>query len=120
MSKTKKLLFSVTAKDCIFETFCTGGKGGQHRNAKKNGVRCRHLASGAVTEHRDGRDQRKNKEAAFAKIAETKEFKRWHKAEVSRRLGQTPEIDLAAVEAEVDRQMAEKNLKVEEYDEISG
>lgn len=118
MAKEKKLLFSVTAKDCVFETFCTGGKGGQHRNAKQNGVRCRHLASGAVTEHRDGRDQRKNKETAFAKIAETKEFKRWHKAEVSRRLGQEPQIDYAEIERRVAAQMAEKNLKVEEYDEV--
>ena len=46
--KEKTLLFSVTAADCDFETFCTGGNGGQHRNAKQNGVRVRHRASGAV------------------------------------------------------------------------
>jgi hypothetical protein len=43
----KKLLFSVTAKDFDVETFCTGGNGGQHRNAKRN-----------------GRDQGKNRKAA--------------------------------------------------------
>lgn len=118
MAKEKKLLFSVTAKDCEFETFCTGGNGGQHRNAKQNGVRCRHKASGAVAEHRDGRDQRKNKEAAFAKMAETKEFKKWHKAEVARRLGQN-QIDYAALELRVAAQMAQNNLKVEIYDPIS-
>jgi protein subunit release factor A len=105
----KTLLFSVTAKDCDFETFCTGGNGGQHRNAKQNGVRVHHRASGAVAEHRDGRDQRKNKEAAFAKLAETKLFKTWHKNEVARRLG-GPTIDDV-----VDAQMAPENLKVEVY-----
>ena len=53
----KQLLFSLTAKDFEFQTFCTGGKGGQHRNAKQNGVRCTHPDSGAVAEHRDGREQ---------------------------------------------------------------
>lgn len=105
----KTLLFSVTAEDCDFETFCTGGNGGQHRNAKQNGVRVRHRASGAVAEHRDGRDQRKNKEAAFAKLAQTKEFKAWHTREVARRLG-GPTIDDI-----VDAQMAPENLKIEAY-----
>jgi len=31
MSKEKHLLFSLTRKDFEFQTFCTGGKGGQHR-----------------------------------------------------------------------------------------
>jgi len=53
----KQLLFSLTAKDFEFQTFCTGGKGGQHRNAKQNGVRCIHPPSNAVGEHRDGREQ---------------------------------------------------------------
>ena len=44
----KKLLFSLTAKDFEVQTFCTGGAGGQHRNAKKNGVRIIHTASGAA------------------------------------------------------------------------
>lgn len=118
MAKDKVLLFSLTAKDFVFETFCTGGAGGQHRNAKKNGVRVRHTASGAVTEHRDGRDQRKNKEAAFEKIVDTKEFKKWHKAEVARRTGQAAyeEAELRRiVNLAVDKQMAAQNLKLEEY-----
>lgn len=56
-TNTKHLLFSLTKKDFEVSTFCTGGKGGQHRNAKQNGVRILHPASGAVAEHRDGRDQ---------------------------------------------------------------
>ena len=56
MVKEMKLLFSLTKKDFKVETFCTGGKGGQHRNAKQYGVRIIHTASGARAEHRDGRD----------------------------------------------------------------
>lgn len=107
--KEKQLLFSLTAKDFEFQTFCTGGAGGQHRNAKQNGVRCIHLASGARAEHRDGRDQRKNKEEAFRKCCETPEFKAWHRMECMRRLGQLKDIDRI-----VDEQMLEHNLMIEE------
>jgi len=113
MSKEKKLLFSVTAKDCEFQTFCTGGNGGQNRNAKQNGVRCIHRESGAVAEHRDGRDQYRNKQEAFGKMAKTEKFKAWHKTEVARRTGQFKAMEQAA-EREVDRQMALHNLKIEE------
>jgi protein subunit release factor A len=117
MLKEKKLLFSLTKKDFVIQTFCTGGKGGQHRNAKKNGVRIIHPASGARAEHRDGRDQGKNKAAAFEKLAETKEFKRWHKAEVARRLN-TPVEELTEpnpdkVQAAVDLAMRPENLRIE-------
>jgi len=103
-----KLLFSLTKKDFVVQTFCTGGKGGQHRNAKQNGVRIVHPDSGARAEHRDGRDQFRNKQEAFKKLVETKEFKLWHKAECARLLGQMKDI-----EAIVNEQMQEKNLKVE-------
>lgn len=106
------LLFSLTSKDFVFQTFCTGGKGGQHRNAKQNGVRCIHPPSGAVAEHRDGRDQYKNKQEAFRKCCETKEFKAWHKVECMRRLG-----ILKKIEKEVSRQMEPENLKIEFYEE---
>lgn len=109
MPKEKKLLFSLTKKDFEVQTFCTGGPGGQHKNAKKNGVRIIHIASGARAEHRDGRDQAQNKKKAFEKLVETKTFKQWHKAEVARRLGR-----IRDVEAEVDRAMAAHNLSIEE------
>lgn len=85
--KEKKLLFSLTAKDFIVQTFCTGGNGGQHRNAKQNGVRIIHAESGARAEHRDGRDQSTNRVKAFEKLVETSAFKAWHKMEVAKRLG---------------------------------
>lgn len=108
--KDKKLLFSLTAKDFTFQTFCTGGNGGQHRNAKQNGVRCIHTASGAVAEHRDGRDQRKNKELAFEKCVKSAKFQAWHRVEVMKRLGM-----LKDVEKRVDELMQDKYLKIEEY-----
>lgn len=104
----KRLLFSLTKKDFEIQTFCTGGNGGQHRNAKQNGVRIIHLASGARAEHRDGRDQDKNKAAAFQKLANTPKFKAWHRAEVARRLGME-----AAAEEAVETAMRPENLKVE-------
>jgi protein subunit release factor B len=106
----KQLLFSLTAKDFEFQTFCTGGNGGQHRNAKQNGVRCIHTASGAVGEHRDGREQYKNRQEAFRKCCESDKFRAWHKLETMRRLGQLDGID-----SRVDAMMQEQNLKVEYF-----
>lgn len=112
--KEKTLLFSLTRKDFEIQTFCTGGKGGQHRNAKQNGVRIIHSASGARAEHRDGRDQAKNKREAFLKLCETKEFKQWHKAEVYRRLHVAYQMERDINEI-IDEQMSDKNLKIETY-----
>ena len=110
MDKEKHILFTLTAKDFIFQTFCTGGKGGQHRNAKQNGVRCIHPDSGARGEHRDGRDQFRNKREAFLKCVESPVFKTWHRIEVARRLGH-----LKGLEQKVDEMMDDKYLKIEEY-----
>jgi peptide chain release factor 2 len=115
MEKEKTLLFSLTKKDFVIQTFCTGGPGGQHKNAKQNGVRIIHPASGARAEHRDGRDQAKNKKAAFLKLMETTVFKRWHKLEVKKRLG-VAIIECEAqlrLEAKIDEMMQPENLKVE-------
>ena len=108
----KNLLFSLTAKDFEFQTFCTGGNGGQHRNAKQNGVRCIHPPSGAVAEHRDGRDQFRNKQEAFRKCCESPKFKTWHHVEVMRRTGELREI-----EERVDRMMQPENIKIEYFGE---
>lgn len=110
MTDEKKLLFRLTKNDFEVQTFCTGGNGGQHRNAKQNGVRIIHPASGARAEHRDGRDQSKNKEEAFKKLVNSVKFKVWHKMETMRRLGQLEEV-----EQRVDEMMKPENLKIEEY-----
>ena len=64
--------------------------------------------SGAVGKATDTRSQRKNKQLAFKRMAESKEFKAWHKIECARRLG-----NLQEVEDIVNQQMADKNLKIE-------
>lgn len=83
----KHLLFSVTIKDCKVETFRAGGKGGQHQNKVESGVRVKHLASGAVGEARDDRSQHINKRNAFLRMAQSETFKKWHRAEIHKRMG---------------------------------
>lgn len=82
-----ELLFSVTASDCRFDYFRGTGKGGQKRNKTSSGVRCTHIASGAVGVSDDTRSQHQNKPIAFRRMAESPEFKSWHKLEVARRTG---------------------------------
>jgi protein subunit release factor B len=96
----------VTAADCRFDYTRGSGKGGQKRNKTSNAVRCTHLASGAVGYSESSRSQHQNKSEAFRKMAETETFKKWHRLEVARRLGQ-----LTDIEERVDREM--RNVKIE-------
>jgi peptide chain release factor 1 len=105
---TKELLFSITAKDCEFQTFRAGGKGGQHQNKTETGVRCIHRASGAVGEARDSRSQLDNKRTAFARMAQTVKFKKWHRIESAKMLGIHADVDKT-----VDEMMNDSNLKIE-------
>lgn len=57
----KQLLFSVTKKDLIVETFRGSGKGGQHRNKNDTVVRITHPESRAVGKSEDERSQLQNK-----------------------------------------------------------
>ena len=109
MSKTK--LFSVTKEDCRFDTFRAGGNGGQNSNKVSAGVRCVHIASGAVGEARDTRSQLINKRSAFKRMAETKEFQLWLKLETARQLGK-PSIDEI-----IDTAMDPKNFVIEFRDQ---
>lgn len=119
----RQLLFSVTRKDFIRQTFCTGGNGGQHRNATQNGVRLIHEPSGARAEHRDGRDQPINERKAFAKLIETPEFKNWHRMETARRMGQkvfvpeTKEEILARVDRMIEDGLRDGSILIEEGDD---
>lgn len=107
----------MTKNDFDWEYFCTGGKGGQHRNAKKNGVRCIHRASGAVGEHRDGREQYLNRREAFRKCVNSQAFQKWHKAEISRRLNITIQQTMFDIDLDkrVDEAMRPENLKIETF-----
>lgn len=97
-----QLLFSITKKDFTRQTFCTGGNGGQHRNATQNGVRLIHPPSGAIGEGRVHREQYRNERLALRALAGTQEFKVWHRAECARRMGQRVETE-AEILARVDR-----------------
>ncbi len=105
---TKELLFSVTAADCDWQYLRGTGPGGQKRNKTESKVRCVHRASGAVGESDLTRSQHENKRIAFRKMAESNEFKLWHKLETARRMG-----DQLTVEEKVDKAMNDANLRIE-------
>ena len=104
----RKLLFSVSAKDFEIQTFTCGGKGGSGKDTSNNGVRLIHPPSGARAEARDSRNQNRNKQAAFLRLLETKEWKLWHKLEVAKQLGYVQKAEDAVAVA-----MDPQNLKIE-------
>lgn len=105
--KDKKLLFSVTAKDCDWQEMTAGGPGGQHQNRKKTAIRCTHRASGAVGICRDYRSQIQNKQEAFVRMAMTKQFNNWLRIQAAKMQGQKNPEEV------VDDMMNPHNLKVE-------
>ena len=105
---SKEFLFTVTASDCEWQYIRGTGPGGQKRNKTETKVRCLHRASGAVGESDLTRSQHENKKIAFRKMAESNEFRVWHKIETARRLG-----DKLTIEEKVDRAMADTNLVIE-------
>ncbi len=107
---SKELLFSITANDCEWSYTRGTGKGGQKKNKTSSAVHCMHRPSGAHGYSEASRSQRDNKEDAFRKMAETKEFKDWMRFEIARRTGQLLEIEDA-----VNREM--KRVTVEVKDE---
>ena len=107
---SKELLFSITANDCEWSYTRGTGKGGQKKNKTSSAVHCMHRPSGAHGYSEASRSQRDNKEDAFRKMAETKEFKDWMRLEIARRCGQLLEIEDA-----VNREM--KRVTVEVKDE---
>lgn len=108
----KELLFSVTAADCDFQYLRGTGPGGQKRNKTESKVRCTHRASNAIGESDETRSQHQNKARAFRKMAETREFKTWHRIECARLMG-----DKLTIEETVAKSMKDKNLKIEVKDE---
>lgn len=106
MDKEKQILFSVTKDDCEWSYTKGTGAGGQKRNKTSSAVHCFHRPSGAHGYSEESRSQLDNKRTAFLKMAESSEFKKWHKIETMRRNGQMLEVDQT-----VAREM--KNVKVE-------
>mgnify|MGYP003404328630 FL=1 len=121
----KELLFSVTANDCDWNYFCSGGPGGQRQNKVATACRCVHKASKAVGECRTHASQGQNKKEAFKRMANTPEFANWLKIESARHLltaedrraqEDRQERIQKSIEASVDAMMTEENLKVEMKD----
>lgn len=102
------LLFSVTAGDCDWQYLARGGKGGQKQNKTASAVRCMHRPSGAAGFAHDHREQRKNRELAFSRMAHTETFRSWHRVEVARRMART-------VPESVDLTITDQNTRIEYF-----
>jgi protein subunit release factor B len=103
----KKILFSVTKKDFILQTFRSGGKGGQHQNTCDSGVRIIHPESGAIGESRNERSQWQNRKLALHRLIKTAQWKIWINKKIFEINNSIHEI-----ERELDSQMA-NNIKIE-------
>jgi len=103
----RKLLFSVTAKDCRWSYTRGTGNGGQKRNKTNSAVHCIHPPSGAHGYAEDERSQLQNRQLAFERMAKSKAFQAWNKAEVRRITGQQAEI-----EAKVERELRKVRVEV--------
>lgn len=106
MKDKKQVLFSVTAADCEWSYTRGTGNGGQKKNKTNSAVHCMHRPSDAHGYSESSRSQADNKRDAFIKMAESKEFKTWHRIETMKRSGQMNLID-----AEVEKQL--RQIKVE-------
>ena len=105
--RNSKPLLSLTKKDFRFDTFCTGGKGGQNQNKREMGVRITHKVTGIGYECREERSQIQNKKKAFAKLCNDKQFRLWLKHKSLKVVGQKSIAEV--VEESIDT----KNLKIE-------
>jgi len=104
--ESRRLLFSVTAKDCEWSYTRGTGHGGQAKNKTSSAVHCKHPPSGARGYAEDTRSQRQNRQMAFVRMTKTKEFEDWRQMEFRRRSGQQ-----AAIDEKVQREL--QNIKVE-------
>jgi len=107
----KKLLFSVTKDDFIFETFSGTGPGGQSRNKHQNCFRCIHKESGAFGTGQDEKSQIQNKKNAFKRCIETQTFINW----LNKRIYEIQQG--FTLEEKVDKMLQEENLLIETKEE---
>lgn len=107
----RRLLFSIGPKEFKVQTFCAGGPGGQHQNAKQTGVRIIHKDSGARGESRTERSQNQNKKAAFRRLVKSGAFVRWHRAKV------LDMLHAAEIKVKVEKEM--KNVRVEQFNHLT-
>lgn len=107
----KQLLFKLTRKDFIVEAKRGSGKGGQNRNVTNSACRIRHPASGAEGQAQDERSYKQNEALAFQRLVASATFKKWHKLETARQLGQLDDI-----EKTVEVQMKQIRVDVKDKD----
>lgn len=103
----KKLLFSVTPKDCRLDTFTVGGNGGSGKDTSNTGVRWTHPPSGAVGESREERSQQANKIRAWKRMASSEAMQKWLRLKAAELSG------LPSPEKLVEEAMHPRNLKIE-------
>ncbi len=115
MKKDKEILFSLTKKDFIVQPFKGSGPGGQNKNKNSTAIRIIHPESGAKAEAQEHKSQLQNKKAAFTRLVETDEFKKWHRIKVSEKIYGKQEID-----KKLDEWMREDNIKTETIDPETG
>jgi peptide chain release factor 2 len=84
----------IKPDDLKWDTFRSGGPGGQHQNKTESGARCTHLPTGVAAESRSERSQHKNRQMALsllkAKLYRIEEQKR--RAEVEKLYDEKGEI----------------------------
>ena len=105
---TKELLFSVTAKDFDFKFTIGTGNGGQKKQKTSSACHCKHVESGARGYAEDTRSQLQNKQMAWKRCIETKEFKNWYKLQVAKATGQQ-----AILEDTVEKMMNDRYIRTE-------
>lgn len=114
--KDRKLIGTVTAKDCEWQYFRAGGKGGQSQNKTDSGARVIHHPSGARGESRDQKSQLQNRRIAWRRMAMSKEFQRWVRHQAGADRAVEDEIN-RKVNAAVSRQLLSENLLIETKNE---
>lgn len=104
----RQRVLHLTRDDFEWEYFRVGGKGGQRRDKRDTGVRCRHASSGAVGESREHRTQAANRKEAFKRCADSSAFQTWIRVEHAKVVG--------LIDVTVEQAMRRENLKIEFYD----
>lgn len=106
----KELLFSIKKSDFEIQPYISSGNGGQNRNKRETAIRLIHKESGIMTTCSDEREQHKNLVKAFKNLTNKPEFKKWLKWKIS-----SLSTEYIKIEEQVDKDMDEKNIKVETY-----